>query len=360
VSDPVGTQYFTNSQAPGTIANGSVVGFSVSARNRAPNSLATWNEADGSDIPAGAPLVAASPTASGSTTDGTTASAAWAGAFATNGAAITDYYVALYTGSPPDCTVTGVEVGAPHLDPPAGAEHFGGGTTSTDFSGLSPNQTYSITVFAYNGQGCTASPQVQVTPRATPGTVTDISTSGPLSSGDGTWDYRVDGFTIASGSTDADQILYEYTDGAEGSVHGPIPPGQNLLLTNDGSQYGHPVSVAIKACKTYPEGTLCSQNWSAPFLLGTPVNNSVPGALTATQTGPISGDWTWGSSPTGSYDSMQYSCDRGHTWTDIAFGDGGTCHATGLLSKDDLMFRIQADGIAAGFVRSYSWSDYQQ
>ena len=360
VSDPVGTQYYTNIQAPGTIANGSVVGFSVSARNRAPNSLATWNEADGSDIPAGAPLVAASPTASGSTTDGTTASAAWAGAFATNGAAITDYYVALYTGSPPDCTVTGVDVGAPHLDPPAGAEHFGGGTTSTDFSGLSPNQTYSITVFAYNGQGCTASPQVQVTPRATPGTVTDISTSGPLSSGDGTWDYRVDGFTIASGSTDADQILYEYTDGAEGSVHGPIPTGQNLLLTNDGSQYGHPVSVAIKACKTYAEGTLCSQNWSAPFTLGTPVNNSVPGALTATQTGPISGDWTWGSSPTGSYDSMQYSCDRGHTWTDIAFGDGGTCHATGLLSKDDLMFRIQADGIAAGFVRSYSWSDYQQ
>jgi hypothetical protein len=360
VSDPVGTQYFTNIQAPGTIANGSVVSFSVSARNSAPNSLATWNQATGSDVPAGAPLVAGTPTASGSTTDGTTASVAWADAFATNGAAITDYYVAIYTGSAPSCTVTGVDVGNPHVSPPGGATHLNGATTSTDFSGLSANQTYSITVFAYNGQGCTASPEVQVTPRATPGTVTDITTSGPLSSGDGTWDYRVDGFTIGSGSTDADKILYEYTSGAEGSVHGPIAPGGiNDLITNDGSQYGHVVSVAIKACKAYAEGTLCSQNWSAPFTLGTPVNNTVPGALTATPTSPVSGDWTWGSSPIGDYDSMQYSCDKGATWTDIAFGAAGSCHVTGVLSKADLQFRIQADGVAGGFVRSYSWSDYQ-
>jgi hypothetical protein len=336
------------------------VGFSVSARNSAPNSLATWNEADGSGIPAGPPLVTGTPTASGSTTDGTTASVAWAGAFGTNGATITDYWVSLYTGSAPNCTVTGVDVGDPVPHPPAGAQHFDGGTTSTDFSGLSPNQPYSITVFAYNGQGCTASPEVQVTPRATPGTVTDITQSGPLASGDGTWDYRIDGFTIGSGSTDADQFLYEYTSGAEGSVHGPISPGGNLLLTSDGSQYGNPVSVAIKACKTYQGvGTLCSTDWSAPFALGTPVNNTVPGALTATPTGPVSGDWTWGSSPTGAYDSMQYSCDQGATWTDIAFGDGGICQVTGPLSKADLQFRIQADGVAGGFVRSYSWNNFQ-
>jgi hypothetical protein len=359
VSDPVGTQYYTNIQAPGTIVNGSVVGFSVSARNSAPNSLATWNEADGSNVPAGAPLVAGTPSASGSTTDGSTASVAWAGAFATNGATITDYYVSIYTGSAPTCTVTGVDVGDPHLSPPAGSTHLSGGITSTDFSGLSANQPYSITVFAYNGQGCTASPEVSVTPRATPGTVTAITQSGPLSSGDGTWDYRIDGFTIGSGSTDADTFLYEYTTGAEGSVHGPIRPGgPNDLLTNDNSQYGHVVSVAIKACKAYAEGTLCSQNWSTPFTLGTPVNNTVPGALTATPASAFSGDWSWGSSPIGDYDSMQYSCNKGNTWTDIAFGAAGTCHVTGF-NKANLQFRIQADGVAGGFVRSYSWSDYQ-
>ena len=56
---------------------------------------------------------------------------------------------------------------------------------------------------------------------------------------------------------------------------------------------------------------------------------------------------------------MQYSCDRGNTWTDIAFGDPGTCDVNGLLSRNNLLFRIQADGVTAGFVRSYSWSDYQ-
>jgi hypothetical protein len=360
VSDPVGTPYFTNLQAPGTIANGSAVSFSVSARNSAPNSLATWNQANGSDVPAGAPVVAGSPTASGSTTDGTTASVAWAGAFGGNGATITAYYVALYTGSAPTCTVSGVDVGAPILSPPSGARPLDGGTTSTDFYGLSANQTYSITVYAYNGQGCTPSAQVQVTPRAAPGTVTAITRSGPVASGDGTWDYRIDGFSIASGSTDADKYEYQYTTGAEGSVHGPIPPPSGaFLLTNDGSQYGHVVGVKIKACKTYLEGTLCSLSWSSEFMLGTPVNNSVPGALTATPSPPLAGDWSWGSSPTGTYDSMQYSCDNGGTWTDIAFGAAGSCHATGLIVPANLQFRIQADGVVGGFVRSYSWTDYQ-
>ena len=359
VSDPVGTQYFTNIQALGTIANGSAVSFSVSARNSAPNSLATWNEADGSGIPAGPPVVAGSPTASGSITDGTTASVAWDGAFSGNGLAVTDYYVAIYTGSAPSCTVSGVDVGDPHVNPPSGARALDGGTTSTGFSGLSANQTYSITVFAYNGQGCTASPEVKVTPRATPGTVTGITHSGPVPSGDGTWDFRIDGFAIASGSTDADHFEYKYTTGAEGSVHGPFEPGTGdaVLGTNDGSQYGHVVGVAVKACKSYAEGTLCSADWSSEFILGTPVNNSVPGALTATATGPFAGDWSWGSSPVGDYTSMQYSCDNGATWTDIAFGAGGSCHAIGLTPAD-LQFRIQADGVAGGFVRTYSWTDY--
>ncbi|HEY4225225.1 MAG TPA: Ig-like domain-containing protein [Pseudolysinimonas sp.] len=358
VSDPVGTQYFTNIQAPGSILNGSAVNYSVSARNSAPNSLATWNEADGTDTPAGAPLVTGTPTASGSTTDGTTASVGWDGAFAGNGAAITKYYVAIYTGSAPACSVSGVEVGNPQLSPPPGAKPVDAGSTSTSFGGLAANQQYSITVYAYNGQGCTASPEVQVTPRAMPGTVTAISAPDPVPSGDGTWDYRVDDFTIAAGSADADMIEYRYVSGAEGSVHGPAATPL-VLGTNDSSQYGHPVGVQVKACKTY-ETTLCSADWSQTFLLGTPVNNSVPGGLTATSTGLLSGQWTWGSAPSGSYDAIQYSCDGGNTWTDIAAGAPGTCQTVGLAGSAPLMFRIQADGVSGGFVRSYQWGDYLQ
>ncbi|MFC5501208.1 Ig-like domain-containing protein [Lysinimonas soli] len=358
-SDPVGTQYWINTTS-GSIANGAAVGFSVSARNSAPNSLATWNESDGTGVPAGVPIVAGSPSATGSTTDGTTASVSWPGAFSDNGAGITDYYVALYTGSAPSCTVTGVESGSPVLSAPSGpgVQHLGGGASSTSYSGLSANQTYSITVYAYNGQGCTASPSVQVTPRAAPGTVTGITASGPASSGTGTWDYSIAGLAIGSGSTAYSGYQYRYVSGAEGSEHGYVTTG-SALLTTDGSQYGNAVSVEVKACNAYPGGVvLCSADWSAPFSLGTPVDNSVPGGLTATSTGPLGGDWTWGSSPSGSYDSLQYSCDGGATWTDLAFGAGGSCHTLGVPQPADLQIRIQADGVSGGFVRSYSWTDF--
>ncbi|MDP9028184.1 MAG: Ig-like domain-containing protein [Actinomycetota bacterium] len=362
VSDAVGTQYYANVTSA-SIANGAAVAYSVSARNSAPNSLATWNEVDGTGTPAGAPIVAGSPTAAGSTTDGSTASVSWPGAFGGNGATITAYYVAIYTGSAPSCTVTGVDTGNPLVSPPTGdVNTVDGSVTSTAFSNLSPNQTYKITVFAYNGQGCTASPEVQVTPRAMPGSVTSIIPSGPSPSGTGTWDYSISTLTIAPGSasTDYNEYYYRYVSGAEGSTHGPQKAGVPLL-SSDGSQYGNAVAIQVKACYDYGDGTvLCSQDWSAAFPLGTPVNNSLPGGLTATSTGPLSGTWTWGSSPSGAYDSMQYSCDGGNTWNDLAFGAGGSCDATWVLTPPPLQIRIVADGVTDGFVRSYSWTDYLQ
>ena len=70
--------------------------------------------------------------------------------------------------------MTGVEQGTPSVNPPPAGQythHLGGGATSTNFGGLTPNQTYSMIVYAYNGQGCRASTEVPVTPRAAPGTV---------------------------------------------------------------------------------------------------------------------------------------------------------------------------------------------
>jgi hypothetical protein len=293
----------------------------------------------------------------------------WPGAFGGNGADITDYYVALYSGSAPSCTVTGVSTGNPALTPPTGSagNHVDGTTTSTDFSGLSANQTYSITVFAYNGQGCTASPQVQVTPRAAPGTVISIAPAGPDSSGTGTWDYSITSLGIQSGSASSDYsgYRYRYVAGAEGSIHGYVLTGTKLL-TADGSQYGNADVIQVQACNDFHDGTvLCSTAWSASFSLGTPINNSLPGGLTASLDSPqpvvgSSGSWSWGSSPSGSYESMQYSCDGGTTWTAIAFGVGGSCSATGPIQPADLQFRIQADGVNGGFVRGYSWTDHNQ
>jgi hypothetical protein len=361
-SDPVGTKYSRNVEAP-SIVNGSSVVYSVSARNSAPNSLATWNEASGTGVPAGPPIAIAAPTASGSLTDGTTASIAWGGAFADNGADIVAYYVAIYTGSAPSCTVTGVEQGSPDVNPPPAGQythHLSGGTTTTAFGGLTPNKTYSMIVWAYNGQGCTHSTVVPVTPRAAPGDVVDLSASGPFDTGPGTWDFRLDGYTIGSGSTDADTFVYRLIgETTDQSATGPVNVG-SFLTTGNGSHYGNKVAVQIKACKSYPEATLCSPDWSASFLLGVPVNNSTPGGLQSVVVDEglafdPAGYWSWGSLPSGvGYDSVTFDCgpeDDPATPTQCEVSGGPAGH-----DFPDLEVSIVANGTT--YTRVYAWGQF--
>jgi hypothetical protein len=352
--DPVGTYYSANLTS-GSIANGSAVGYSVSARNSAPNSLATWNQATGVGIPAGPPTLAGpGVSASASLTDGTTASASWAGVFGPNGAAILKYYALITTGGAPSCTVTGVENGAPSVTPPAGSQHLLADTTSVDFFGLAANQTYTIWVFAYNGQGCTAAKPVQVTPRVPPGQVTSI-TAPIVENGDGDefYDARLTGYAITSGSTDADLFKYRFTAGAEGSESGVVPLG--TFLTAGGTQYGNPVMVQVKACRAYPEATLCSTSWSPDFALGMPVHNATPGDLEF-DADLLSGAWSWTSIPGPGYESVAYRCDNSDDapgW--LPMPEIGTCE-TGMPHRD-LRVQITANG-GATYVRSYSSFDY--
>ncbi|MGB3910090.1 MAG: Ig-like domain-containing protein [Pseudolysinimonas sp.] len=353
--DPVGTFYSTNVTS-GSIGNGTAVGYSVSARNSAPNSLATWNQATGVGVPAGPPtLVGPGVSASASLTDGSTASASWAGVFGPNGAPIVKYYALIKAGdAAPTCTVSGVENGSPSVSPPDGSQHLVAGTTSTGFSGLAANQTYTIWVFAYNGQGCTAAPPVQVTPRSAPGQVTSI-TAQIVENGDGGefYDARLTGYEIASGSTDADLFMYRFTAGAEGSESGVVPVG--TFLTAGGTQYGNSVTVQVKACRAYPEATLCSTAWSPDFALGMPVHNATPGDLEF-DADLFGGAWTWTSIPGPGYEAVAYRCDN----TDDAAGwlpmpEVGTCE-TGM-PKRDLRVQITANG-GATYVRNYSSFDY--
>ncbi|TPX03526.1 fibronectin type III domain-containing protein, partial [Schumannella luteola] len=301
--DAVGTEYTRIISNPG-IANGAAVAFSVSARNKAPNSLATWNEAGGSATPAGAPILIASPTASASTTDGTTATIAWAGAFDANGKAISNYFVARHDGAAPACTVTGVDTGSPTLSPPTGdVQTLGGTAASATFTGLSANTTYTFTVYAYNGQGCTVSGSVTATPRAAPGDVAGIGLVGPLSSGTGTWDFRLTGFTIPSGSSDVDGFQYRLSGGTTDGSEYSGTPGAGFLTAN-GTQYGNSISVQVKACKQYPEVRLCSPNWSPVIGVGVPVRIEMSGLQAIETVPPVTalspgqGYWVWTGGPT--------------------------------------------------------------
>ena len=341
----------------GVGANGSAVGFSVSARNSAPNSLATWNRASGVGVPAGPPALAG-PTvsASASITDGSTASASWAGVFTDNGAPITKYFSLITSGGPaPVCTVSGVEHGAPSVVKPAGSVEHPAGSTSRDFGGLSANQTYTIWVFAYNGQGCSPATPVQVTPRAVPGTVTAITTTIGERVDDEFHDIRLTSFAIASGSTDADKFVFRFASGADGSQSGLQPLGS--FLTAGTSHYGHVVTVQVKACREYPEATLCSTDWSAPFPAPMAVWNRVPGELEH-DANLLNGEWRWTTTPgTGlGYDAVHYRCTNGNNedgWQPMT--ENGTC-TTGLLGFGDLRVRITANGET--YQRSYPTSGY--
>jgi hypothetical protein len=342
-----------------SIPNGTSVVYSVSARNSAPNSLATWNQASATGTPAGPPISVASPTASGSVTDGTTATIEWAGTFADNGKAISDYYVAVYTGSAPSCVVEGVEEGNPHLtaEPVGpGVQHVSSSTTSATFTGLAANQTYKFTVFAHNGQGCTASPEVNATPRAAPGKVTNVDvTAGPVDRGGGVWDFRMDGLTAPG---DADSFIYRLSGGStEGSEYGPVAFG--TYLTAGTTHYGNEISVQVKACRNYPP-LLCSAEWSDPFLLGTPVAIELAGLDFVETLEPHGNDagagyWAWTLAPSAPpYAAVTIDCglsdDPGTPQCEVVSSGGGN------PEYPDLVVTVTANGTS--YAREYSWHEF--
>lgn len=340
----------------GVAENGSSTAFSVSARNSAPNSLASWNQATGTGVPAGPPeLAGPAVSASASLTDGTTATASWGGVFEPNGRAIQNYWAVIRAnGADPVCSATGVEDGAGVAVPPTGSGVVDAGSATTaSFTGLAANQTYSIWVFAFNGQGCTAASVVEVTPRATPGTVTAIDASRRVNGSDEFADFRLDRFTIGSGSTDADLFRYRFASGADGTESDVSR--LRTFLTAGTSHYGNPVSVEISACQTYPEATLCGP-WSAPFALGTPVWNKTPGSLDFDDV-VLLGTWSWTSIPQGSgYSAVEYRCDAANNpggW--LAMPDVGSCD--GGTIGNDLRVRITTDD-GATYERAYSALNY--
>ncbi|MBN9606617.1 MAG: tandem-95 repeat protein [Actinomycetales bacterium] len=357
-SDPVGTGYaLTIGGIPG-VANGSSVAYTVSARNSAPSSLAVWNQATGTGVPAWTPIPVASPIASGvASDDGTRVTADWSGVFSDNGRAITSYSTAIRrTGQPiPNCN----------------AAQSRGTSTSGTFSGLTPDVSYTVVVYASNGLGgCSEPATTTVFPRARPGTVSSASVVALDESPTGVWDFSVSGLTIDSGPSAANRMIYRLLGpGVDGSESGVVGFGTPLTTTN-GSHYGRAVSVQLKACQAWDEVTLCSNDWSAPIYVGVPVYSTRPGNLTATVTDPgdavngPEGDWTWTSSPSGAYDALEYRCDANGAWQSLAPGAGGSCHAVtgvlgGLLSEpDNLQIRITANGTT--YLRSYAWADYQQ
>lgn len=350
--DAVGTEYWLNVVDVGALDNGTAYAVGVSARNDSFDPLTTWTTATTTGTPAGAPLVVAAPTALGSTSDSgagdSSVSISWAGAFATNGRPIQNYYVWIESaGSAPDCTVTGVDDGAPVHVPPAGVTTVDGATTSTVVAGLAPDTTYRVVVFAYNGQGCTASAEITATPRERPSVVSAIDVEGPVAVVEGQWDFRLLGVTTAGGDS-VDSVQYRLigtgVDATE-SAPGVLP----TFLTAGVTHYGRVLQVEVRGCRQY-EQLLCGP-WSAPFDLGVAVRIDVQPVITVTGEVPDPRIVSIGFTPVAldDYDSVDHVCVGGDP---IDYPDASSCVITAAPS-DDPRLVVTVTENAVTYTREY-------
>jgi hypothetical protein len=285
---------------------------------------------------------------------GNSAQLSWNTSFTDNGAAITDYRAVAFPAG--DAT--------PSCSPSAGQD--AGTALTTVFTGLTANQTYDFIVFAFNAMGCGTSDIVSLVTRPVPGDVTGIDASGPSSSGTNLWDFRLNGVSIASGSTTTNRFEYRLSGGSvDGSSYGPVTYTTTPIATTNNSQYGTDIQIQVRACENYPEQTVCSDDWSAPFELGVPVaNNDLPGLGYSHEDfnllGPaVNGTWTWTAGiPQGAYDTITYNCGNGDQTLDPANPGSCTAAQQNPLIQDFPPLTITIGVNGHHYVRTYDWTDY--
>ncbi len=315
--------------------NGVAVTYTVSARNAALTALSVWNTSEpASGIPAGPPIAVASPSAT--VQSDTSVALGWSGVFSDNGRAISAYTAAAYTGTAPTCSANGT------ISSNGAAISAAGTGTSTVFSGLSANATYTLVVFAYNGQGCTISPAVVA--HTPPPVITDLTVSGPSANG-GVYDFVFTGGT-AGGTTlgSADSIYYRLNGGTE---YGPV--SLNGFLAADSTQFGQSVSITARACRTYDGVPVCQTTSSSPQGLGVPVDPRLTGVAFVSDGAALStsGTFSWLGAPAGAgYTSVEYACGATPGADAFAPISGVTqCHADGgVLDNPYLTVRVGANG----------------
>lgn len=328
------------------LTNGQNVSVILSARNSALATLATWNSASSSGTPAGRPLSIDSPTATA--TDNSVA-LAWSGTFSDNGQKITGYRAIAYTGAPPTCNVP---------NPSGSTSQSIGTSTSATFTGLSSEASYSLVVLADNAMGCTSSPAVSA--HTSPGVVTDANFSGPNKNGNA-YDFTLVGASIGTALSTDYTFFYRLSGtGVDGSQStSAVPFGS--FLTSNGTQYGHDVSVQLRACRTYPgAGVICQSNWSAAIGLGTPVDPQI-GPVTFTPVdNPVdpndpSGTFTWPRWTSATYDSIQYSCGNGlgDPLLPADTSQGGQCVALVTAGQDPVLSIVVSTAVGTTYTIQY-------
>ncbi|MGI9823266.1 Ig-like domain-containing protein [Agromyces sp. Marseille-Q5079] len=289
-----------------SLQNGSLVEFSVSARNEAYPAMATWAESRGAGTPFGQPV----PGSIGVTGDAAagTVTVNWS-PFGGNGDPIGGYFVqrladgvsTVPTG-PQACTVTtpapGTVVSPARGGGVADLVQVGPDVTSVTFPGaVADSVQYSFVVWGFNRAACVSTDVAGIVVRPAPGEVDAVDSAMDWMNAE-TWDRYIS--DVRPGASTL-QIIAVDANGLR--IGEPRAfPGSGWLRALLNRPFGETARFQVRACSAW--GT-CGP-WSA--VLPENAEPSLTFALPSGAWDPEQSTWTWASDPDNSGIPASYSC----------------------------------------------------
>ena len=330
--------------------NGSLVEYSVSARNEAYPAMATWSDARGSGTPFGPPV----PGGIGVTGDAIagTVTVSWS-PFAGNGDAIGGYFVqrladgvtSVPTG-PQACGVTSPAPGTV-VPPSRGAGvaeivQVGPDVTSVTFSGTASDAVqYSFVVWGFNRAACASTDVGTIVVRPAPGPIDSVR-SGMDWMNDETWDRYVS--DVQPGSSRL-QIIAVDANGLR--VGEPRDfPGSGWLRALLNRPFGEAARFLVWACSAWgPCGP-----WSA--VLPEDAQPSLTFALPSRVWDAGSATWTWASEPDNSGIPATFRCGRVGDDVGVAAQSQTSCRVPDAQPGGRFWLDVEVAGVKVRYTNS--------
>ncbi|MFF2370196.1 Ig-like domain-containing protein [Agromyces sp. NPDC058110] len=324
------------------LENGSLVEFTVSARNEAYPAMAVWAEAGGSGTPFGPPA-AGSISVVGDAVAGTV-TVSWT-PFSGNGDTVGGYFVqrlaegqtSIPTG-PQSCSVTspapgtvvppsrgGTVVDMVGVGPDASSVQFSGATTES--------ARYSFVVWGYNRAACASTGVGTLVVREAPGPIASVDSGMDWMTSDA-WDRYIS-------RVDPDKRLQIVAVDEQGAQIGSPRDfsGTGWLRAVLGRPFGETARFQIRTCS--PWGT-CGP-WSA--ILPADAEPSLTFALPSRTWDPARAEWTWDSEPDNSGIPASFRCGIEGDDVGVAAQRPRSCEVPGARPDDRVWLDVEVAGV---------------
>jgi len=241
---------------------------------------------------------------------------AWDGVFDANGRGITTFHAVGYRGTPPSCNPT---TGA--LSSGGVSATVGGSARSATVTVPTTREAWSFLVYAFNGQGCTASAPVSAVPLAKPAAPQSVAIqlAAGGQSDSGVFLPVFQSASPAPSPAPGGSAGYEYRFVRERGVGfdtdaAPVVPGQALTIAPE--NLGRTALVQLRVVERYAGGVVLYSDWSGTVDAGA----SVDARAALAPPGGDPGRFTWTDAPRGDYEAVEYTCGSGEYQRMWAFG----------------------------------------